>query len=67
MIIWCVELSTRLEKIGIENKMMPRFVDDITLCPKIIPPGCKYRNGALSLFKECLQEDEREKYDIRIM
>ena len=41
MILWCSELSRRLEKASIQNDMLPRFVDDITMCPTVIPPGWK--------------------------
>ena len=67
MILWCIELSRRLENTGIKNEMMPRFVDDITLCPKIIPPGWKYNKGSLIYLEDCVEEDKCESGDKRTM
>ena len=39
-----------MEKAGIENSLIPRFVDDITFCPSVIPAGLKLVNENLQYF-----------------
>ena len=41
MLIWC----KKLEELGIENAMRVRFVDDITLLPKVLEPGVELKDG----------------------
>ena len=35
----------KLEELGIENAMKVRFVDDITLLPKVLEPGVELKDG----------------------
>ena len=62
MIKWIKELSLRLEKLGIKNQFIPRYVDDISMCPNVIPPGWKFRNGKL-LFDESEVNKDKEIHD----
>ena len=67
MIIWCKDLTLKLSEAGIENKIIPRFVDDITLLPSVTPPGVRLVNGKLELFEEHVNSDKQIKADIRTM
>ena len=67
MIIWCSELTEILENAGVKNDMIPRFVDDITLVPTIVPPGWKIRGGRLEFFEDSVIDDDRIPGDIRTM
>ena len=68
MILWCCELARRLENVGVENSMMPRFVDDITLVPSVVPPGWKINSaGKLEFIEEFVEEDSKIPEDKRTM
>ena len=67
MIFWCQELSKRLEKAGIVNDLIPRFVDDNTPLPTVIPPGMRLVDGELRLDTNLVKEDEKVQGDERTM
>ena len=47
--------------------MLPRFVDDITMLPTVIPPGFKFENDELVFREEHVYEDINVKGDKRTM
>ena len=51
MLIWCGELKEKLSHAGIVNKVLNRFVDDLTMIQQIIPEGMRLINGKI-IFKE---------------
>ena len=67
MILWCKELSERLETAGVKNDILPRFVDDITMVPTIIPPGWKLLGEKLEYIEKYVAEDEKVSDDERTM
>ena len=67
MILWCKELAERLIKAGISNQIIPRFVDDITMLPTVIPPGSRLINGKLEHLEEHVFSDIQIEGDKRTM
>ena len=67
MINWCDKLSKKLKSVGIKNDLLPRFVDDITMLPTVIPPGFKFENDELVFREEHVYEDINVKGDKRTM
>ena len=63
----CKELSEKLATAGIENEIIPRFVDDITLLPTVTPPGARLLDGKLIHFEEHVELDKEIKSDKRTM
>ena len=46
---------------------IPRYVDDITLCPEVVPPGWKLEGKELRFFEDKQEEDENVESDKRTM
>ena len=67
MILWCDDLSRRLETAGIKNSILPRFVDDITMVPTKIPPGWKLIGEKLEYNKDNVAKDMEVNDDDRTM
>ena len=67
MILWCQELSNQLEKIGITNDLIPRYVDDITLLPTVVPPGWILASNKLEFVEHLVEEDMKVEDDLRTM
>merc|ERR1711954_300729 len=67
MIIWCKKFSSQMEEIGVQNDLLSRFVDDLTVLPTVIPPGFRFENGKLNLHKELIDEDIEVEDDKRTM
>ena len=67
MIFWCKKLSEKLENIGIKNDLLPRFVDDITMLPTVVPPGVRFEDEKLVLHEKYINDDEKVDEDNRTM
>ena len=44
---WCIKFFKRLSNLGIVNELLERYVDDMTICPTVIPKGWKYEDEKL--------------------
>ena len=51
MILWCQKFASKLKDIGVENDLLTRFVDDITILPTVIKPGIRLVEDKL-VYKE---------------
>ena len=67
MILWCKTFSEKLKELKIENDLLPRFVDDITLAPTIIPEGTRLIDGKLTHMENLVETDKHIPGDKRTM
>ena len=67
MIKWCKKFYEKLCELKLENDLLERFVDDITVCPTIIPPGWKYKEGEMMFIESEIEKDEETPEDARTM
>ena len=66
-LIWCGELKEKLSHAGIVNKVLNRFVDDITMIQQIIPEGIRLINGKIISKEDKVDEDKLVPGDKRTM
>ena len=67
MLIWCGELKEKLSHAGIVNKVLNRFVDDLTMIQQIIPEGMRLINGKIIFKEDKVDEDKLVPGDKRTM
>ena len=61
MIKWCHKFSEKLKQLELENELLERFVDDVTICPTVIPPGWKYIDGKMTFNETQVETDGDER------
>ena len=66
-LIWCGELKKKLSHAGIVNKVLNRFVDDLTMIQQIIPEGMRLINGKIIFKEDKVDEDKLVPGDKRTM
>jgi hypothetical protein len=62
---WDKQLLLRIERLGLQNKLYERYVDDINKYMKVTEAGLRYVDGALVHTEEAAEEDEGVPADLR--
>ena len=64
---WCLKFVTLLKKLKIQNDILKRFVDDVSLLPTVIDPGMEFVDGKLVLNENKVESDKEIPDDERTM
>ena len=67
MILWCKSLKEKRSLAGIKGELLPRFVDDITILPTVIPSGMRLVDNKLEFSPDLVDTDNNVNGDERTM